>query len=79
MAKRKSRLPEGQLPTAEKPKATVQYRDAFQRESEKRIGNITDKLEGKGKTILYALGAIVVVTILIGIIYSCAGGTRQSD
>ena len=70
MAKRKSRLPEGQLPTTEKPKETVRYQDAFQRESEKRIGDISNKLEGKGKTILYALGALVVLAILGGIIYS---------
>lgn len=70
MAKRKSRLPEGQLPVNEKPKPEVQYRDSFQRESEKHFDNFTNKLAGKGKTILYAIGAIVVVAILAGIIYS---------
>lgn len=76
MAKRKSRLPEGQLPVAEKPKETVRYQDAFQRESEKRIGDVTQKLEGKGKTILYAIAAVVVLAILGGIIYSW---NRRSD
>lgn len=70
MAKRKTRLPEGQLPVAETPKAPVRYQDAFQRESEKRIGEVAQKFEGKGKTLLYALAALVVLAILGGIIYS---------
>ena len=81
MAKRKSRLPEGQLPVNDKPKETVRYQDAFQRESEKRIENATHKLEGQGKTILYALAALVVLTVLIGIIYSWnrrSGGAAQA-
>ncbi|MGI9035378.1 MAG: tetratricopeptide repeat protein [Pyrinomonadaceae bacterium] len=70
MAKRKSRLQAGELPINDKPKEPVLYKDTFQRESEKRIDNFSRKFAGKGKTILYALAAIVVLAALIGIVYS---------
>ena len=76
MAKRRSRLPQGELPLPQKPTAPVQYRDTFQRESEKRIENFSSKFAGKGKTILYALAALVAVAILGAIIYSW---NRRSD
>jgi tetratricopeptide (TPR) repeat protein len=71
MAKRKSRLQEVSEVTAPaKPAETPRYRDAFQRTSERRIEDISSKMEGKGRTILYALGALIVLAILIGIFVS---------
>jgi predicted negative regulator of RcsB-dependent stress response len=72
MAKRKSRLQEVSEVTAPAKPAepAPRYRDAFQRTSERRIEDITHKMEGKGRTLLYALGALVVLAILIGIFIS---------
>lgn len=71
MAKRKNRLQEVSEVTAPaKPAETQRYRDAFQRESERRIEDLSGKMEGKGKTILYAVGAVIVLAILIGIFVS---------
>lgn len=81
MAKRKSRLQEGELPVTQKPKEAVRYQDAFQRESEKRIEDVSRKLHGKGKTILYALAAVAALAILIAIIASWnhrSGGAAQT-
>lgn len=71
MATRKKRLQElNQAAADAKPKETPRYQDAFQRGTEKRIENVSKKVEGKGKTILYALGALVVLAILLGIFVS---------
>jgi hypothetical protein len=81
MATRKKRLPEVKPATAAgtaavgaggttPPKDTPRYQDAFQRGTEKRIEDVTRRVEGKGKTILYALGALAVLAILLGIFVS---------
>lgn len=70
MAKRKSRLREGELPVNQQPKKTVQYKDTFQQKAGKRVEAVGRKFEGKGKTILYALAAVAAAAVLIGIIYS---------
>jgi hypothetical protein len=73
MATRKKRLQELNQAAAAadtKPKETPRYQDAFQRKTEKRIENVSRQVEGKGKTILYALGALVVLAILAGIFVS---------
>ncbi|MGI8470285.1 MAG: hypothetical protein ACR2N3_17740 [Pyrinomonadaceae bacterium] len=70
MAKRKSRLQAGELPTSQNPAKPVDYKDAFQQKAGKRIEEVGRKFEGKGKTVLYALAAIVVLAVLVGIIYS---------
>jgi tetratricopeptide (TPR) repeat protein len=72
MATRKKRLQEVQAsPTAEtKPKEVVSYQDTFQQQGNKQILEVSKKFEGKGKTLLYALAAVAVLAILIGVIYS---------
>ncbi|MDQ3798056.1 MAG: hypothetical protein M3384_01275 [Acidobacteriota bacterium] len=51
-------------------KDTPRYQDAFQRKTERRIEEVSRKVEGRGKTILYALAALAVLAILIGIFVS---------
>ncbi|HEX8250902.1 MAG TPA: hypothetical protein VF599_22200 [Pyrinomonadaceae bacterium] len=74
MATRKKRLQEVKPATvagdATTPKETPRYQDAFQRRTERRIEDVSRKVEGKGKTILYALGALAVLAILLGIFVS---------
>jgi len=75
MATRKKRLQEVKPATVAgdagaTPKETPRYQDAFQRKTEKRLEDVSKKVEGKGKTILYALGALAVLAILLGIFVS---------
>lgn len=72
MATRKKRIQEA-TPTAAAsttPTEKPRYQDAFQRKAERRIEDVTKKVEGRGKTILYALGALAVLAILLGIFVS---------
>jgi hypothetical protein len=74
MATRKKRLqevkPAAAAAAAATPKETPRYQDAFQRGAERRVADVSKKVEGKGKTILYALGALAVLAILLGIFVS---------
>jgi len=65
---RKKRTPEATLPTNE-PKERVQYQDAFQQTVNKRVEEVGKTLEGKGKTVLYAVAAVAVLLVLVGIFY----------
>lgn len=78
---RKKRLQEAQAPVENKPKAPVFYQDAFQEKANKHILDASKKIEGKGKTILYALAAVAVLGVLIGVFYMWnrrSGGAAQS-
>jgi tetratricopeptide (TPR) repeat protein len=72
---RKRRIPEVTLPTNE-PKEKVQYQDAFQQTLNKRVEEVGKTFEGKGKTVLYAVAAIAVLLVLIGIFFMW---NRSSD
>lgn len=65
---RKKRTPEVALPTNE-PKERVQYQDAFQQTVNKKVEEVGKTFEGKGKTILYAVAAVAVLLVLVGIFY----------
>lgn len=67
---RKKRIQEEALPTAAQPKQPVRYQDAFQEKAGKQIEEVSKKMEGKGKTILYGIAAVAVLAVLIGIFYS---------
>lgn len=68
---RKKRLEEvKELPQQEKPKEAVFYEDAFQQTANRQILDASRKLEGKGKTILYAIAAIVVLAVLVSLFYA---------
>lgn len=66
---RKKRIQEAAVPV-DQPKKAVRYQDAFQQKGEKQIAEVSKKFEGKGKTLLYALAAVAVLAVLIGIFYS---------
>jgi predicted negative regulator of RcsB-dependent stress response len=67
---RKKRLQEVKEIPEVKPPEPVSYQDPFQAKVNKQLDHFGKQVEGKGKTILYAVGAIIVAAILIGIIYS---------
>jgi tetratricopeptide (TPR) repeat protein len=67
MARRK-RTPDATIPTNE-PKEKVQYKDAFQTTLTEKIERAGKIFEGRGKTALYALGALAVLLVLIFIFY----------
>lgn len=78
---RKKRLQEVSQTPEEKPKEPVFYQDAFQEKANKQITELSKKVEGKGKTVLYAIGAVVVAGILIALVYtwnSRSGGAAQA-
>jgi tetratricopeptide (TPR) repeat protein len=69
---RKKRLQEvTNTPSApEQPKEPVRYEDAFQKSANKQLEEVSKKFEGKGKTLLYAIGGVLALLIVGSIIYS---------
>jgi hypothetical protein len=67
---RKKRIQETEALPGAKPKEPVRYQDAFQQKAGKGIEEVSKKFEGKGRTLLYAIGAVAVLAVLIGIFYS---------
>lgn len=65
---RKKRIPEAGIVTTE-PKEKVQHQDAFQSTVTKRVEDVSKTFEGKGKTFLYAVAAVAVLLVLVGIFY----------
>lgn len=72
---RKKRIPEVTTQAEDKKKA-VEYRDAFQSAVSKKVEDVEKIFEGKGKTLLYALGALVVLGILVFIFYRWNSGSN---
>jgi tetratricopeptide (TPR) repeat protein len=66
---RKKRRFEQLEAAASKPKEKVDYRDPFQEKVGTRVEEIGKRFEGQGRNILYAVGAVAVIAILIGIFY----------
>jgi len=69
MAKKQKRSAQAATATAE-AKASVRYQDPFQQTVNTRLEAVGEKVSGKGRTILYAIAALVVVAILFFIINS---------
>lgn len=69
MARKKRLIEEPVLPNNQ-PKESVSYEDAFQHTVNRRIDAASSKFEGKGKNVLYALAAVAVLAVLIGIFYT---------
>jgi predicted negative regulator of RcsB-dependent stress response len=70
---RKKRIPETNvLPVGggNKPNQPVFYQDKFQEKTNQQIADVSRRFEGKGKTLVYALGAVAVLAVLLGIFYS---------
>ncbi|MGI8641631.1 MAG: tetratricopeptide repeat protein [Pyrinomonadaceae bacterium] len=71
MARNKRRLPQQfQEPVVVEDKKKVVYRDDFQKNVGEKVGEFGKQFEGKGKNVLYALGAIAVLAVLFGIFYA---------
>lgn len=68
MARKQKRFE--QVAAAADKKEAVRYQDPIQSQVNKKLEDVGKKFEGKGRTLLYGLGALVVVLILVGIFYS---------
>ncbi len=66
---RKKRKIEQLEPPVDNKKPKKQYKDSFQRDFGKKVESFVNGLEGSGRTILYGLGAVVILGIIILIIY----------
>ena len=72
MTRKKRRLEPVAVATNE-PKEKPRYQDQFQQRVGSSIEEAGKKLEGQGKNILYALGALVVLGVIVWIIYTWTG------
>lgn len=71
MARKKRSLPQQfQAPVVEDDTKKVVYRDDFQKNVGGKVREFGKQFEGKGKNILYALAAVAVLAILIGIFFA---------
>lgn len=68
MARKKHKI-EKLEPLVGNDKPTKQYKDSFQRDFGKKVEGFMNKLEGSGRTILYGLGAILILGIIVFIIF----------
>lgn len=66
---RKKRRFEQLEEAASRPKEKVSYRDPFQQKVGSKLEDFGRKVEGKGRNILYGVGALAILGILIGIFY----------
>jgi len=64
MARKKRYIPEQFRPVVQEDKAKVAYRDEFQSNVGEKVQDFGSKLEGKGRTILYALAALAILGTL---------------
>lgn len=70
MARKKRRvLAQFQEPVVEDDKPKKAFQDEFQSTVGKKIEEFSGKLEGKGKTVTYALAAVAVLILIGGIFY----------
>lgn len=70
-----------QVATAEESKAKVRYEDPFQHKIGHKIEAAGKHFEGKGRTILYGLAALIVLAVIAGIFYQYSrrsNGTGQA-
>ena len=56
--------------TAGDSKSKVRYQDSFQHNVGEKLETVGQKFAGKGRTVLYAIVAVVVLAILVSILYS---------
>lgn len=71
MARKKRQIPQQfQTPVKQDDKKKPVYRDNFQQTVGRKIEGVGKKFEGKGKNILYAIAAVAVLAVLIGIFYA---------
>jgi tetratricopeptide (TPR) repeat protein len=68
MARKKHKI-EQLEPLVDNSKPVKQYKDSFQRDFGKKVEGFMNKLEGSGRTILYGLGALIILGIIVFIIF----------
>jgi predicted negative regulator of RcsB-dependent stress response len=68
MARKKRRTFQQELPKKEE-KPTKAYRDDFQSTVGNKLEDMSQKVEGKGKNIIYAIAALGVLILAVGIYY----------
>lgn len=68
MARKQRRLAQVAA-TAAEPKDKVRYEDPFQNKIGHKVEEIGKRFEGKGRTILYGIAALLILAALIGIFY----------
>ncbi len=68
MARKKRRTFQQELPKPEE-KATRAYRDDFQSTVGNKLEDMSKKVEGRGKNIIYAIAALGVLVLAVGIYY----------
>ena len=69
MARKKRLIEQPAWPTNQ-AKEPVAYEDRFQHSVNRKIDDASRKFEGKGKNVFYALAAVAVLAVLIGIFYT---------
>jgi len=70
MARKKRQIPEQFQTPVQENKSKVAYRDEFQTGVGAKVEDFGKNFEGKGKTILYAIGALAVLAVLVGIFFT---------
>lgn len=78
MATRKKRRIEPIAVQAPESKEKVNYQDQFQQRLGARLEDAGKKLEGQGKNFLYIIGALIVLAVIVGIIYSWTGRSNAA-
>lgn len=74
MARKKRRFDQAEAPTTAADKAAAQrYKDPFQERLGVKVEEAGKKLEGHGRTILYGIGALVVLGVIVWIIFAWLG------
>lgn len=66
---RKKRTPEAAPAQSDNQEKTA-HTDAFQKKGVEAVTGAVKALEGKGRTIAYAVGGVILVAIVVGIIFS---------
>jgi hypothetical protein len=77
MARKKRRFEQLQA-AASTPQDKKKYTDPFQQQVGERLEEVGKKFEGKGKSILYGLGAVIVVVILAFIFMKWSRGSNAA-
>lgn len=76
MASKKRRFEQLQAAAAAAPTEKKKYVDPFQQQVVPKIEEFGKKLEGKGRTILYAVGALVVLLVLVYVVVKWTGSSN---
>src|SRR3954447_20107280 len=78
MASKKRRFEQLQAAAATAPQQKKTYVDPFQQQVVPRIEDFGKRFEGKGRTILYAIGGLIAVIIVAAIIMSISRGSNTT-